>query len=207
MSLRRHPTNANCTRTTPLPQSRIILVSLNFPIGVALSSIQSPHSELVGALYRDHRSWLLAWLRRNVACPSRAEDLSQDTFMRLLGREELREPREPRAFLVAIAKGLLFDYFRRAALEQAYLTELMLIPESEHPCPEEQQLILEDLKAIDRLLGKLSSKARAAFLYNRLDGLGHAQIAQRLGVSVPRVRQYLAQGIRQCYIALYGEPL
>ena len=92
-----------------------------------MSSIQNPHSELVGALYRDHRGWLLAWLRRNVACPSRAEDLSQDTFMRLLGRDELREPREPRAFLVAIAKGLLFDYFRRAALEQAYLTELMLI--------------------------------------------------------------------------------
>ena len=142
-----------------------------------------------------------------MACPQRAEDLSQDTFVRLLGRDELNTPREPRAFLVAIAKGLLFDYFRRAALEQAYLTELMLIPEAEHPSPEEQHLILEDLKAIDRLLGKLSSKARAAFLYSRLDGLSHAQIAERLGVSVPRVRQYLAQGIRQCYIALYGEPV
>jgi RNA polymerase sigma-70 factor (ECF subfamily) len=148
----------------------------------------------------------LAWLRRNVACPQRAEDLSQDTFVRLLGREELKSPREPRAFLVAIAKGLLFDYFRRAALEQAYLTELMLVPEAEQPSAEEQQMILEDLKNIDRLLGKLSSKARAAFLYNRLDGLSHAEIAERLGVSVPRVRQYLAQGIRQCYIALYGEP-
>ncbi|EJM72478.1 RNA polymerase sigma factor, sigma-70 family [Pseudomonas sp. GM55] len=126
--------------------------------------------------------------------------------MRLLGREELKAPREPRAFLVAIAKGLLFDYFRRAALEQAYLTELMLVPEAEQPSAEEQQMILEDLKNIDRLLGKLSSKARAAFLYNRLDGLGHAEIAERLGVSVPRVRQYLTQGIRQCYIALYGEP-
>ena len=126
--------------------------------------------------------------------------------MRLLGRDELLTPREPRAFLVAIAKGLLFDYFRRAALEQAYLTELMLIPEGEQPSVEEQQLILEDLKAIDRLLGKLSTKARTAFLYNRLDGLGHAEIAEKLGVSVPRVRQYLAQGIRQCYIALYGEP-
>jgi RNA polymerase sigma-19 factor, ECF subfamily len=82
----------------------------------------------------------------------------------------------------------------------------MLIPEAEQPSPEEQHLILEDLKAIDRLLGKLSSKARAAFLYSRLDGLTHADIAERLGVSVPRVRQYLAQGIRQCYIALYGEP-
>nr|WP_256352545.1 RNA polymerase sigma factor [Pseudomonas sp. PDM31] len=157
-------------------------------------------------MYRDHRGWLLAWLRRSVACPQRAEDLSQDTFVRLLGREELKAPREPRAFLVAIAKGLLFDYFRRAALEQAYLTELMLIPEAEQPSVEEQQMILEDLKNIDHLLGTLSSKARAAFLYNRLDGLGHAEIAERLGVSVPRVRQYLAQGMRQCYIALYGEP-
>ncbi|MBC3364952.1 RNA polymerase sigma factor [Pseudomonas sp. SWRI154] len=171
-----------------------------------MSSVPSSHSDLVGALYRDHRGWLLAWLRRNVACPQRAEDLSQDTFVRLLGRGELTAPREPRAFLVAIAKGLLFDYFRRAALEQAYLTELMLIPEAEHPSVEEQQLILEDLKQIDRLLGKLSSKARAAFLYNRLDGLSHAEIAERLGVSVPRVRQYLAQGLKQCYIALYGEP-
>ncbi|MHC5786628.1 RNA polymerase sigma factor [Pseudomonas idahonensis] len=172
-----------------------------------MSSVQSPHNELVGALYRDHRRWLLAWLRRNVACAQRAEDLSQDTFVRLLGRDELKAPREPRAFLVAIAKGLLFDYFRRAALEQAYLSELMLIPEGEQPSPEEQQMILEDLKAIDRLLGKLSSKARMAFLYNRLDGLSHAEIAERLGVSVPRVRQYLAQGIRQCYISLYGEPV
>jgi len=82
----------------------------------------------------------------------------------------------------------------------------MLIPEGEQPSVEEQQMILEDLKAIDRLLGKLSTKARAAFLYNRLDGLSHAEIADKLGVSVPRVRQYLTQGIRQCYIALYGEP-
>ncbi|MDE1167016.1 MAG: RNA polymerase sigma factor [Pseudomonas sp.] len=171
-----------------------------------MSSVQSLNSELVGALYRDHRSWLLAWLRRNIACPHRAEDLSQDTFVRLLNRDQLSTPREPRAFLVAIAKGLLFDHFRRAALEQAYLNELMLIPEAEQPSPEQQQSILQDLQAIDRLLAKLSSKARAAFLYNRLEGLGHAQIAERLGVSVPRVRQYLAQGMRQCYVALYGEP-
>ena len=173
---------------------------------MSLSSVQNLHRELVGALYRDHRGWLLSWLRRNVACPQRAQDLTQDTFVRLLGRSELQAPREPRAFLAAIAKGLLFDYFRRAALEQAWLNELMLIPEAEQPSPEAQQLILEDLNAIDRLLGKLSSKSRAAFLHSRIDGLTHGEIAERLGVSVPRVRQYLAQGIRQCYIALYGEP-
>ncbi|MFV3404357.1 RNA polymerase sigma factor [Pseudomonas sp. NY15463] len=171
-----------------------------------MTSAQSPHTDLVGALYRDHRGWLLAWLQRSTACRQRAEDLSQDTFVRLLGRAHLDTPREPRAFLVAVAKGLLFDHFRRAALEQAYLSELARLPEAEHPSPEVLLLILEDLKAIDRLLGKLSSKARAAFLHNRLDGMGHAEIAEKLGVSVSRVRQYIAQGMRQCYIALYGQP-
>ncbi|MEE4664363.1 RNA polymerase sigma factor [Pseudomonas alliivorans] len=171
-----------------------------------MSSVPSPHSEIVGALYRDHRSWLLAWLRRNIACPQRAQDLSQDTFVRLLGRDDLESPREPRAFLATVAKGLMFDHFRRAALEQAYLCELMQVPEAEQPSPEEQLLILEDLKTIDRLLATLSSKARTAFLYSRLDGMSHGEIAERLGVSVSRVRQYLAQAMRQCYVALYGTP-
>ena len=38
------------------------------------------------------------------------------------------------------------------------------------------------------------------------DELLYAEIAERLGVSPSRVRQYLAQGLRQCYVALYGAP-
>jgi RNA polymerase sigma-70 factor (ECF subfamily) len=162
-------------------------------------------SRSVGALYQAHRGWLLAWLRRGVACPQRAEDLSQDVFVRLLGRR-LTDLREPRALLSTIARGLLIDHFRRSALERVYLDELAQLPEAEQPDVELQMMALEQLQEIDRLLGRLSPKARAAFLYNRLDGLGHAEIADRLGVSVPRVRQYLAQGLRQCYVALYGEP-
>lgn len=167
---------------------------------------ETTHHQLVGLLYRDHRAWLLAWLRKSLHCPQRAEDLSQDTFVRLLGRADLETPREPRALLSTIARGLLIDHFRRSALERTYLEELAALPETLQPSPEEQALTLDALRQVDRLLGQLSSKARAAFLYSRLDGMGHAEIAERLGVSVSRVRQYLAQGLRQCYVALYGEP-
>ncbi|MBH3342053.1 RNA polymerase sigma factor [Pseudomonas mendocina] len=169
-----------------------------------MSVQDSSNQQLVGLLYRDHRDWLFGWLRRSLNCAQRAEDLSQDTFVRLLGRADLHTPREPRALLTTIAKGLMVDQFRRSTLERAYLEELAQAPDTVQPSPEEQTLALEQLAEIDRLLGQLSSKARAAFLYNRLDGLGHAEIAERLGVSVSRVRQYLAQGLRQCYIALYG---
>ena len=104
--------------------------------------------------------------------------------MRLLGRDGLREPREPRAFLVAIAKGLLFDYFRRAALEQAYLTELMLIPEGEQPSVEEQQMILEDLNAIE-----------VALSYERL--LEECKLTQeQLSEKVAKSRSHIANHLR-----------
>ena len=79
------------------------------------------NSEFVGSLYRDHRGWLLAWLNRNLGCRQRAEDLSQDTFVRLLGRPELPGLREPRAFLAKVARGLMIDHFRRAGRRAAEL--------------------------------------------------------------------------------------
>lgn len=171
-----------------------------------MSVAESPNQLAFSALYRDHRDWLLNWLRRYQSCPHRAEDLSQDTFVRLLKRDDLGGVREPRALLTTIARGLLIDHFRRSALERAYLDELAQQPEATHPSAEEQLQVLQALREVNALLGQLSSNARAAFFYNRLDGLTHAEIAARLGVSVPRVRQYLAQGLRQCYIAVYGQP-
>lgn len=160
----------------------------------------------VGMLYRDHRDWLFGWLRKSLNCTQRAEDISQDTFLRLLGKSDFELPKEPRALLTTIAKGLVIDQHRRNRLEQAYLSELAQLPVQSQPSPEEQQIALQALLRIDQLLGKLSNKARAAFLYSQVDGLKHQEIAERLGVSVSRVRQYLAQALRQCYIARYGEP-
>uniref|UniRef100_UPI0030DAC4E3 RNA polymerase sigma factor n=2 Tax=Pseudomonas sp. RL_15y_Pfl2_60 TaxID=3088709 RepID=UPI0030DAC4E3 len=171
-----------------------------------MTSANSINHQQVGMLYRDHRDWLFGWLRKSLNCTQRAEDISQDTFVRLLGRSDLLAPNEPRALLTTIAKGLLIDQHRRNRLEQAYLAELAQLPEPLQPDPEQQQIALQALLRIDQLLGELSANARAAFLYSQIDGLKHMEIAEKLGVSVSRVRQYLAQALRQCYIARYGAP-
>ena len=43
----------------------------------------------LNVLYRDHGDWLTGWLRRQTGCSQRAEDLRQDTFVRLLTKPEL----------------------------------------------------------------------------------------------------------------------
>lgn len=156
-------------------------------------------------LYSDHHGWLRGWLQRRLGCADSAADLAQDTFVRVLTRCEPAGWREPRAFLTAVARGILVDHFRRAELERAYLQELAALPPSLQPSAEEQALMLEALREIERLLSGLSSRARRAFLLSRVEGLQHAQIAAQLGVSVTRVRQYLAEALKRCYLAVHGD--
>jgi RNA polymerase sigma-70 factor (ECF subfamily) len=156
-------------------------------------------------LYLDHHDWLLQRLRRRLGCAHLAADLAHDTFVRVLGRPAAPlDLQEPRAWLGTIAHGLLVDFLRRADLERAYLQALASLPAGHHPSAEQQALTLEALRQVDSLLAGLSSKARAAYLWSRLDGTPHAEIAQRLGVSVSRVRQYLATAARRCYELRYG---
>lgn len=164
----------------------------------------SSTTDSVAALYGDHHGWLLGWLRRKLGCAHSAADLAQDTFLRLLLKSERAPLTAPRAYLATVAHGLVVDHLRRRDLERAYLNELARLPERVQPSAEERALTLETLHAIARLLDGLSPKARAAFLYSRVDGLPHAEIAALLGVSVPRVRQYLAAAARHCYTLRYG---
>lgn len=158
----------------------------------------------LATLYRGHHGWLIGWLRQRLACPQQAADLAQDTFVRLLVQREVPAPREPRAFLATVARGLLIDHYRRASLERAYLEALAQLPEPEVPSPESQALVIETLVAIDRLLDGLKPVVREAFLLSQLDGLTYPQIAERLGRSVSSIQQYMTQAFTHCYRVAYA---
>jgi RNA polymerase sigma-70 factor (ECF subfamily) len=166
-------------------------------------SSDSPSPHLVATLYHGHHSWLLGWLRLRLDCPQNAADLAQDTFVRLLGQRELVEPREPRAFLATIARGLVVDHYRRARLERIYLDSLAGLPEPEVPSAEARALVLETLVEVDCLLDGLKPRVRETFLLSQLDGLTYPQIAERLGLSVSSIQQYMGKAFAHCYKALY----
>ena len=86
----------------------------------------------------------------------------------------------------------------------AYLAYLAAIPEAYAPSPEEQAEQLQSLARLDRLLDGLPPKARSAFLLSQLDGLTYPEIAERLGVSLSSVQQYMLRAMSACYAAFYG---
>ena len=155
-------------------------------------------------LYVDHNRWLRRLLYRRSGCAHTAADLTQDVFLRLLGKASLPPMREPRAYLARIAHGLLVDHSRRQALERAWFEALAAMPEAETPSPEEHLLIIDALTRIDALLDGLKPRVRQVFLLSRLEGKSYPQIAERLAVSLGAVEKDMAQALRHCYQVLMG---
>lgn len=154
-------------------------------------------SQILEALYSDHHSWL----RRKLHCPHQAADMAQDTFFRLFSFMGLQDIQEPRALLVTTASRLMIDAARRRQIERKYLEtygdyhgELLIAPSAE-----ELAAVSETLAAIARMLEGLPHKCRQAFLMNRLDGMGHGDIADALAVSKSSVKKYIATAMLHCH--------
>ncbi|MEH6564376.1 MAG: sigma-70 family RNA polymerase sigma factor [Halopseudomonas sp.] len=170
-----------------------------------MPATENTSSISITALYSEHHGWLFAWLRRKLGCADQAADVAQDTFVRVLVRNEIISNQAPKAFLSTIARGLVIDHWRRSALEKAYLEALAQLPEQYYPSAEEQHQTLQTLEQIAALLDGLKAKVRTAFLLYQLGGLSHAQIAAELGVSTRSVERYVAEALLHCYQLRYGE--
>lgn len=172
--------------------------------------VQTPAADTIERLYLSHHAGLRDWLYRKLHNASHAADLAHDTFVRLLARSQAAPPlagelREPLAYLRTIANGLMADHWRRQTLEQAYLEALATRPEALAPSPEERAVILETLEQIARLLESLKPGVRTAFLLAQIEGLGHAEIAQRLDVSVRTIARWMTDALYRCHCLLRGE--
>lgn len=162
-----------------------------------------PHHLPVHTLYQDHHPWLQSLLRKRVGNRDDAADLAQDTFVRVLRSDvPLEDIREPQRYLATVARGLVADFFRRRTLEQAYLDYLAVLPEDLAPSPEEQAIVQQTLIDVDRLLHALPPKVRQAFVLAQFEELTYPEIAERLGVSLRTVSNYLTRAMEHCCLAL-----
>lgn len=150
--------------------------------------------------YQAHHHWLCCWLNKKVGCTHHAADLAQDTFVKLLLKQEaLQHVYTPRIYLLQIAKGLMIDQWRRQALEQSYLNALS----QEKPAcisQEQQAMITEALLEVDAMLSRLNPKAKAAFLLAQIHGFQYQEIADRLAVSERMVKKYMATAMMHCLL-------
>lgn len=163
-----------------------------------MSSAELLGNGLVKKFYDEHKPWLQSWLAKKTGSIFDAADLTHDTFIKVLMKVDEVHISEPRAYLTHIAHGLMVSHFRRKDIERAFQSTLCDPFLAEYPSAEVQAITLELIMAVDSMLYGLSPKVRAAYLMLQLDGLGYAEIAERLDISVKTVGVYIAKAVFHC---------
>jgi RNA polymerase sigma-70 factor (ECF subfamily) len=138
-----------------------------------------------GTLYQGHRPRAVAFLRR-LGVPSReAEDAWQEVFLqvfRYLARFERRA--DFRTWLYKLCISQAARWRRRAVLSRP-LSWLGMA----EPITQPEWSTSRAVELVDRALGRMSARHRAAFVLFELEGVPVAGVAQVLGIPEPSARR------------------
>jgi RNA polymerase sigma factor (sigma-70 family) len=148
-----------------------------------------PDPPAADALYRAHRPWLLAFLRRRFGRQD-AEDLAQDTYLRAL--QSQADIHKPRAFLAQVARSAAYDQARHSAAQSAAVSEYARRERLAQTPPD------IDTLALKQAILTLPPKLREVFLLSRFVGLTYAEIANRCGISVKTVEARMTKAQTMC---------
>lgn len=135
--------------------------------------------------YVELREALQRFLLRRTGSRETAEDLTQETWLRLAGTATVPAIDNPRAYIFRTAANLATDHGRRQkVLPMAESGEVLLAAAADPaPSPERAALSRAELARLATVIDGLPPRARDVFVLARFDGLTYAEIGARLGIS------------------------
>ncbi len=150
-------------------------------------------------LYDELRPSLHAYLCWLGMSPDQAEDVIQETFLRLVGYRFQRDTEDNlRAWVFRVAHNLSMDVHRFQRRwswnndDQPH--RLMRQREDPGPSPEQQVILEERWRRVEDAFTQLTPKQRQCVLL-RAEGLRYREIAHVLGISVQRVGELMQRSI------------
>ncbi len=135
---------------------------------------------------------LLRFLARRVGFQD-AQDLLQETYLRVCRHAEIDTIAEPEALLRATADNLAKDHLRRRKTERKYL-DFECDAESEpsqNALPDARMEAETRLKLLIETVHRLPPRCRQVFIMRRFEDLHQEEIARRLGISRNMVEKHL----------------
>lgn len=143
----------------------------------------------------EHYEELIGTWTRRLRNRQQAQDLAHDTFVRVL-ETDAATVEQPRAYLHQTARNIAVDGFRRAERRDAKERAIMPPSASETGDPEQFMRALQLAESVERALQELPLNCRKVFVWQKIEGLTQAEIAERLGLTKNMVEKYMIRTLR-----------
>ncbi len=158
-------------------------------------------------LVERHYGQLLGYLYRYVGGNRPlAEDIVQETFLRVLQQHSYQQGRPVKPWLYTIATNLVRDHFKSATINHMIQPcEAILAGVQDSALgPEEQVVLAEQGGIVAHAIGQLTDEYRATLLLRFYNGLSLQEIADVLHIPLGTVKSRLSVGTRQLRRSLTG---
>lgn len=142
---------------------------------------------------------LIRYLTRFLGCEETAREVAQDAYLRFHAHTSAVAIDHPRAYLFRIARNLALDHLSRN--KKANYSSLDEIAETTSPPSVHPEAVFEAeqrWQIMAEALNELPPPCREAFMMNKIQGLTHSQIAEKLGVSKSMVEKHLMRAMSHC---------
>ncbi|MCX6954594.1 MAG: RNA polymerase sigma factor [Verrucomicrobia bacterium] len=149
---------------------------------------------------RPHESGLRAWLRSQFPSLRDADDLVQDSFIRLLRAREQGPVVNPRAFLFTTARNAALDRYRhdRVVVMEPLVSPGVSSVEEERCDVAEAVSRTQEIEILHQAIQSLPGRCREIMTLQKIHGLSNREIAHRLGLSINTVNAQMVNGLVRC---------
>jgi RNA polymerase sigma factor (sigma-70 family) len=154
------------------------------------------------------RAVLLKAAASITGCRSRAEDVLQDAYLRLVTVSLSSLSAKARiSYVFQVIRNLAIDHYRKQELEQRYVCteEESLDAQASEVTPDSIQASEQTFDIINEALKQLPSRTRYAFEMYRLHGMQQKAIAKQLGVSPTLVNFLIRDALVHCKHAVEAQ--
>ena len=156
------------------------------------------------AAYLERRANLVRFLAARAGSLAVAEDLAQELYLKIAGRDRAAEVGAPVAMLYRMAINLMLDRARgeaRAAARdtawrQVARTEIGGVEVADEPAADDAAAAAQRLRQLVAAVQELPPQAGRAFRLHKLEGLSHAETARAMGLSVKAVEKHVSGALK-----------
>lgn len=167
------------------------------PLASLLAEIATGHERAFARLYELMGSRLFAVARRVAGRTDLAEEVLQESFLRIWRSAHQYDPAKGPAYawLVRIVRNRALSARTRAARHEAGCTGLDEDLPSDAPDPAAQVLRSEEARRVNACLTSLPLNHRRSVAMVYFEGLTHRELAERLDVQLGTAKSWIRRGL------------
>jgi RNA polymerase sigma factor (sigma-70 family) len=163
------------------------------------AAVEDARPEFVTGVFLRFQHALLRYLRDLLSRREDAEDVAQETYLKLMNAGGLeRSEVRVRAFMFKVATNLAYDRFRqRRTRGRQDDSELVALPD-EAPPADRVVALEQGISIVERTLLGLPARCRQVFLLRVSHEWSYEAIAERLQISKRTVEREMQQALEAC---------